>query len=71
VLNPADLLLDSARAFSYTLNMSVEFTKNFHRDLKYTSKKTETFEKCSILFKFKEGGNFNHRNISDISRIKI
>jgi hypothetical protein len=21
---------------------------------------TETFEKCSILFKFKEGENFNH-----------
>jgi len=31
----------------------------------------ETFEKCSISFKFKEGGNFNHRNILDISKIKI
>ena len=23
----------------------------------------ETFEKCSILFEYKEGENFNHRNI--------
>jgi hypothetical protein len=32
---------------------------------------TETFEKCSILFKFKEGENFNHRNTLSILRIKI
>ena len=44
---------------------------------------TETFEKCSFLFKFKEGENFNHpreigsafhrvgTNILSISRIKI
>jgi len=31
----------------------------------------ETFEKCSILFKFKEGGNFNHRNTWSILRIKL
>jgi len=31
----------------------------------------ETFEKCSILVKIKEGEDFNHRNISNISRIKI
>jgi hypothetical protein len=31
----------------------------------------ETFEKCSILVKTKEGENFNHRNISNISRIEI
>jgi len=31
----------------------------------------ETFAECSILFKFKEGENFNHRNMLDISRIKI
>ncbi len=31
----------------------------------------ETFEKCSILFKFKEGENFNHRNTYSILRIKI
>jgi hypothetical protein len=33
--------------------------------------KPETFEKCSISFKFKEGDNFNHRNTLSISRIKI
>jgi len=32
---------------------------------------TETFAEYSILFKFKEGEDFNHRNILDISRIKI
>jgi len=31
----------------------------------------ETFEKRSILFKAKEGENFNHRNTLSISRIKI
>ena len=31
----------------------------------------ETFEKCSILFKAKEGDNFNHRNTLSILRIKI
>ncbi len=31
----------------------------------------ETFEKCSILFKFKEDEDFNHRNTFSISRIKI
>jgi peptide subunit release factor RF-3 len=31
----------------------------------------ETFEKRSILFKIKEGENFNHRNILSILRIKI
>jgi len=31
----------------------------------------ETFEKCSILVKFKEGDNSNHRNTLSISRIKI
>jgi hypothetical protein len=30
----------------------------------------ETFEKRSILFKAKEGENFNHRNTLSISRIK-
>ena len=32
---------------------------------------SETFEKCSILAKIKEGENFNHRNILNISRIEI
>jgi len=31
----------------------------------------EPFEKCSILVKIKEGENFNHRNILNISRIEI
>ncbi|MEE8480022.1 MAG: hypothetical protein V3T59_02150 [Desulfobacterales bacterium] len=31
----------------------------------------ETFEKCSILFKFKEGEDFNHRNTLSILRVKI
>jgi hypothetical protein len=33
--------------------------------------KDETFEKCSISFKFKEGENFNRRNTLGILRIKI
>jgi hypothetical protein len=33
--------------------------------------KPETFEKCSILFKFKEGENFNHWNTFSILRIKL
>jgi len=31
----------------------------------------ETFEKCSILVKVKEGENFNQRNMLNISRIEI
>ncbi len=31
----------------------------------------EAVSKCSILFKIKEGENFNHRNTFSISRIKI
>ena len=31
----------------------------------------ETFEKCSILFKFKEGEDFNRRNTLSILRIEI
>jgi hypothetical protein len=33
--------------------------------------RNETFEKCPILVKVKEGDNFNRRNILNISRIKI
>jgi len=40
-------------------------------EFKYQSVGTETFEKCSILFKFKEGEYFNHRNTFSILRIKI
>jgi hypothetical protein len=32
---------------------------------------SETFEKCSILAKVKEGENFNRRNIWNISRIEV
>jgi hypothetical protein len=39
-------------------------TKEFKQD-------AETFEKCSISFKFKEGDNFNHRNTLSISRIAL
>jgi hypothetical protein len=31
----------------------------------------ETFEKCSFLFKLKEGENFNRMNTLSILRIKI
>jgi hypothetical protein len=34
-------------------------------------KRNETFEKCSILFKVKEGENFNHKHTLSIPRIKI
>jgi len=32
---------------------------------------SETFEKCSSLFKFKEGEDFNPRHTLGISRIEI
>jgi len=35
------------------------------------NKESETFEKCSILFKVKEGENFNHRNTLSILRIAL
>jgi hypothetical protein len=31
----------------------------------------ETFEKCTVLFKVKEGENSNHRNTRSLSRIRI
>ncbi|MEE8480345.1 MAG: hypothetical protein V3T59_03800, partial [Desulfobacterales bacterium] len=37
----------------------------------FTRLKFETFEKCSILFKFKAGENFNHRNTLSILRIAL
>jgi len=46
---------------------SAGFLKNYADRYFYP----ETFAEYSILFKFKEGENFNHRNILDISRIKI
>jgi len=43
------------------------------RDLRdgYFYTLSETFEKRSILFKAKEGEDFNHRNTLSILRIKI
>ena len=40
-------------------------------EIKTTLSKNETFEKCSILLKVKEGEDFNHRHTLGISRIKI
>jgi len=40
----------------------------FYETINYNN---ETFEKCSISFKFKEGENLNRRNTLSISRIKI
>ena len=37
----------------------------------YDTLPNETFAKRSILFKTKEGENFNHRHTLSISRIKI
>ncbi len=36
-----------------------------------TERRFETFEKCPILVKIKAREDFNHRNILNISRIKI
>jgi len=47
-----------------------EYTNPRKKDKIYLSYR-ETFEKCSILFEYKEGENFNHRNILNISRIGI
>ena len=43
----------------------------FYPEFSGIEARTETFEKCSILFKFKEGKNFNHRNTFSILRITI
>jgi len=43
---------------------------NIEKDYKQLSE-IETFEKCPILFKFKEDENFNRRNILNISRIAL
>jgi hypothetical protein len=51
---------------SGTLN-SAGLICSFH----YCNPLLETFEKCSFLFKFKEGKIFNHRNTLSILMIKI
>jgi hypothetical protein len=38
---------------------------------KRSVRRIETFEKCSISFKFKEDENFDRRNTLSILRIKI
>ena len=42
-----------------------------HRIIREERDNGETFEKCSISFKIKTHEDFNHRNILNISRIKI
>ena len=51
----------------------MKLTQFFHlmMDVKEVKHQNETFEKCSILVKIKEGEDFNHRNILNISRIEI
>jgi hypothetical protein len=46
-------------------------SQDSNRALEGILKQLETFEKCSILFKFKEDENFNRRNTLSILRIKI
>ncbi|HBF43010.1 MAG TPA: hypothetical protein DDW42_05150 [Desulfobacteraceae bacterium] len=41
------------------------------RIIEGASFKTFNFEVCAYLLKVKEGENFNHRNMLNISRIKI
>jgi len=52
------------------LKYSPEFYINFS-SLFIIVPSMETFEEHSILAKYKEGDNFNHRNTSSISRIEI
>jgi len=47
-------------SYQTMISSLISFQRNF-----------ETFEKCSILVKIKEGEDFNHRNILNISRIEI
>ena len=49
----------------------VRFRTLFNVKLQENLSDFETFEKGSILFNVKEAENFNHRNILNISRIKI
>jgi len=43
----------------------------FFVGLRLAFEHNETFEKCSILFKVKEGESFNRRNTLSILRIKL
>jgi hypothetical protein len=44
---------------------------SWRQPFSFNEKNQETFEKCPILVKVKEGDDFNRRNILNISRIKI
>jgi len=61
------------RASSKAPSPPASGSRNVHNQATNFSvlKKDETFEKCPILVKVKEGENFNRRNILNISRIKI
>jgi len=47
---------------------AVELVRLLHEEAKVIK---ETFEKCSILFKFKEDEDFNRRHTPSISRIAL
>ena len=53
----------------FALYMGIKISNAFH--IRFHMARYETFEKCSILFKVKAREDFNHRNILNISRIKI
>ena len=60
------ILHDKARFYPSGMKLATESTA-----MSSKLRRDEIFEKCSILVKVKEGKNFNHRNISNISRIEI
>jgi len=43
--------------YSYSVKLDLKDSEVVHHPIENG---IETFEKCSILFKFKEGENFNH-----------
>jgi len=57
---------------SFTVRSYWDSYNELSQDVKKVAdRKFETFEKCSVLVKVKEGENSNHRNILNISRIEI
>jgi len=72
LLNPERLhntLLSVTNKKKLTTSMNTAIS--FSRQPSAAPHWAETFEKCSFLFKFKEGEDFNHRNTLSILRIKI
>ncbi len=51
--------------------LKIFLIQTFYPEFSGIEARTETLEKCSILLKFKEGENFNHRNTFSILRIKL